>query len=766
MLGRIIRGDLTRNRATSLALVLLMATATALLAAGAGTVVTVTGALDRLFERAQVPHVLQMHAGDLDVAAIQRWAATQPGIAATQVLPTHPLPPDALTIGGHPQLDSVLEPAATAQSPHFDLLLGMDNQPLAVGRGEVAVPLAYREQVSPGGRVTVRAGGDTHEFTVVSYLRDAQMNPTMVTSKRLLFHPDDVALIAADTPAEHLIEFRLAEGATSGEVLAAYTAAGLPAQGPAIDDGSIKLLAGISSTLVVAVLALVAVLVAAVGALTVRLALRTAVAADLPQLGVLKAVGVPHRQIRAGYLAKYFLVAGVGAALGACVAPLLHGPLTSTALLEMGAPDSVWPQVLAWVASALVVALAAISYSWWLLRGLRRVTTLDALRSGTAARRPLAWRWTLARTRLSALGWMGLRGATIPGQFGLVAVFALMALMTLLPAQVATSMTSPGFVTNLGVPSTQYLVETREAGTAASLDTGLGSDPDVARVGAFAEVRARLATAEGWEQLPVRLGDHAGFHEAYSAGVAPVTPEQVAISARVAQEQGLGVGQALMLADGAAERSLTVTGIYQDITNGGRTAQGAWTPAEGSIVGWSYAVDLVPGADAAATLTRWSATHGGASIAEVGQASLQMLGPVVGILGGMSWAALALAVALGLGLSALFGNLVLASEPATWAALRGLGVSDPQLRRQFTVRYLVLLALGLLVGVGVAAAASQLVIARLAGALLGAPELTITGVPWVMLAALPLALAAAVTLGVRISSAGLRGLTVRTITEE
>lgn len=130
MLMRLVRGDLRRNTVTTMALVALLTIATALVAAGAGTVATVSGSLDRLFARAKVPDAMQMHSGEIDERAILEWATRHPDVADVQVVTTYPLPVGKLTIGGHPQSDSALQPSATAQSPSFDQLLGLDNSVL------------------------------------------------------------------------------------------------------------------------------------------------------------------------------------------------------------------------------------------------------------------------------------------------------------------------------------------------------------------------------------------------------------------------------------------------------------------------------------------------------------------------------------------------------------------------------------------------------------------------------------------------------------
>lgn len=64
------------------------------------------------------------------------------------------------------------------------------------------------------------------------------MNPSMVTSKRLLFSSEDMRWIASGLEPEYLVEFRVAPGASPGAVLAEYEAAGFPTASPNRRAGS------------------------------------------------------------------------------------------------------------------------------------------------------------------------------------------------------------------------------------------------------------------------------------------------------------------------------------------------------------------------------------------------------------------------------------------------------------------------------------------------------------------------------------------------
>lgn len=66
------------------------------------------------------------------------------------------------------------------------------------------------------------------------------MNSMLSSSKRFLVNPSDYEKAAGLGKEEYLIEFRLKEGTDPSAFSNAYTAAGLPANGPAITYPLIK----------------------------------------------------------------------------------------------------------------------------------------------------------------------------------------------------------------------------------------------------------------------------------------------------------------------------------------------------------------------------------------------------------------------------------------------------------------------------------------------------------------------------------------------
>lgn len=329
MLWKMLVGDVRRSKGVSITLTLLMTLASALVITGVSLVVQTMGAVDVLWKSASPPDVVQMYIGDLEAnraesEALKTWAAERSEVEDMHLMRTLPVPGAQMWLAGQSQADSVLEPAFVTSPERFDLLLDEHYNRVQPGPGEIAMPVIYQEQgtLKLGDTVTVQlAEGVKKDFVVTSFLRDAQMNPSLVTSKRMVVHPDDFSVVNQHlNNPEYFIEFKLAKGADRSAFQHAYKDAHLPNRGIVVDSTIFRLMNALSTLLVAALAIVIASLLVVVAALSVRFAFLAAIENDLKEIGVLKAIGAPSRAMKRLYLIKYAALAGVGTLVGLLLA--------------------------------------------------------------------------------------------------------------------------------------------------------------------------------------------------------------------------------------------------------------------------------------------------------------------------------------------------------------------------------------------------------------------------------------------------------------
>ena len=806
---QMLLADLRRTRATSIVMAGLIAMAALLAAVGGSVVVQLTGSAGRLFTAARTPDIVQMHAGDLDAGAVGAWADERPEITEWQISATLPVAPDQLHLGDEPESGSVLQPALVTQNPSFDLLLDTDNRLLEVGPGEIAMPLYYLQErdLEVGDPVSVRLGDERFDFTVTAFLRDSIMNPTFATSKRLLISTEDHRAIADAIPEpEYLVEFMLADRGDTKIVSDAFSDAELATNGPLLDRRTFFLLNVVSHGLGVAVLTLLAVLMVTVAAIALRFAFLTAVERDLHEIGVMKAIGLPEVRIRRLYLAKYAALALAGGLVGAILSvpatQLITGPLR----LQLGQPELSWVLVAAPIVSAAVVVLAVIAWCALMMRRLGRISTMDALRTRTApvasrpwwlpsflrsrsrptrsaspgtdaARGPRRGRFTSAlrmrlwRSRLPASLWMGLNAIrrSLRTHRMLLAVLTLCTFAMLVPLNLWTTVNARSFVTYLGTGVADLRLELRTPEAVEQsrvLVSDLEADPEIAEVASFVTARFEVENSDGeWENLIVETGDHGVFPLSYLEGTFPSTPDELTVSSLAADTLRAGVGDTVALRGAAGVRQVTLVGIYQDMTNGGRTAKGLM-PVDGEPIVWrTVLVDTADGADGAAVAERLSATYPDVQTVEMADFADQTLAELTGQTARLAIIAAVSTIALAALIATMFAQMVIARDQSQIAIQRSLGVADRSLRVQYLTRFLVVLVAGIAAGTALVATAGQWLVAGAMG-VLGAPGLRFDANPLLAYVAVPLALTVTVVAAALMATTAIDRFDLQHLTEE
>ena len=184
MLNKLIWNDVRQNKLLSAATVFFMAVSAMMLALTALLFSSLLGSINGLMEQAQVPDLLQMHTDELDKSEISQFARERQNIDQWQICRLLNLDNSEVTLGGHSLLDSTQDNGLCVQSERFDYLLDMDNNRPDVLPGQVYVPVCYRTRYDLVIGDTMQIGGEG--LTIAGFLRDAQMNSMMVSSRRFL----------------------------------------------------------------------------------------------------------------------------------------------------------------------------------------------------------------------------------------------------------------------------------------------------------------------------------------------------------------------------------------------------------------------------------------------------------------------------------------------------------------------------------------------------------------------------------------------------
>lgn len=572
MRRRILWNDIKGNRLLAVATWLFMAMSAFMFALTCFLFVSLLGSVDTLMEKAQTPDFMQMHAGELNEAELLHFAEEQDQVRKFQILSFLNLENSSVFLDGHSLADSTQDNGICVQSKSFDYLVDLENHVIDdIQSGEIYVPVCYRQKydLEAGGTVQIGEIG----FTIAGFLRDSQMNAMMASSKRFLVSRLDYDSLKNSCSEEYLIEFLLRENADINAFALAYTDAGLPANGPAITKPLIRMINALSDGLMILVILLVSVVLLLISMLCIRFTLLTQLEADRKEIGMLKAIGISKGEIRALYNLKFLALSGLGALCGLLLALLSKGIL-SAQIQELYGPseNGLTGFAAAFAGVALVEGILLLSVR----RTLKRTEKMSATEA-------LAGQCGDSKNKI---------GRRLCSQYLIIAfVIALGIFMMVLPQNLLSTISSPEFVTYMGIGNGEIRLDVRQTdnleGKTRQVEKLLAGEKQVARFALLQTFSCRVVLPDGSHTgLQVEQGDHTTFPVAYTEGEAPQKNNEIALSCLCADELGVSVGDTLGLLIDEKLQEYTVCGIYPDITNGGKTAKAACLHGDGPLM-WS-----------------------------------------------------------------------------------------------------------------------------------------------------------------------------------
>ena len=660
MLKKLIWNDVRQNKLLSAATVFFMAVSAMMLALTALLFSSLLGSVSALMEQAQVPDLLQMHTGELNEGDIARFAKERPEIGRWQICRFLNLDNSEVSLGGHSLLDSTQDNGLCVQSESFDFLLDMDNQHPKVLPGQVYVPVCYRARYELNTGDTMGIGGE--ELTIAGFLRDAQMNSMMASSKRFLVSKWDYGRLKAGGEEEYLIEFLLKDGADINDLSTAYTDQGLPANGPAITKPLIRMMNALSDGTTIFIIFLAAVVVLLVALLCIRFILAIRMERDKREVGMLKALGFGKKEIKRLYFSKYILFSVCGGLLGLGASAVLRGPLEQQIRELYGTSDNIVQTAAVTLFAAAVVEAVILLSVWRSLKQTDRLSVLAALFPVREQQRD--WQQYLL--------------------IGLVS--AACTFLMLLPQNLYSTLSSPDFVTYMGIGNADIRMDIRQgadiSAVTARLTVVLKGDGQVERYAVLQTQSLPAMLSDGTTcNLTVEMGNHTIFPVEYSQGTPPVTENEIALSSLNAKELGLSVGDTLLLRIDGEEIHRTVCGIYSDITNGGKTAKMSGR-ADNAPVIWSVIYVSLKDRSAGA---RWMEAYGqtGADVTDIEEYVRDSYGPTLAQLRLASRGAMLIAMLVAFVVIALFLRLIVERNRDAISLQKILGFTGGEIGRAY-----------------------------------------------------------------------------------
>jgi putative ABC transport system permease protein len=653
-----------------------------------------------------------MHAGPLDQAEIDSWAAANDMVTDQQTAEMITMDGSNLYLGESqsPEVNSIMDISFVTQNEGFDFLLDLDNEIIQLSPGEIAVPVYYSQErdLEIGDEVRVNTGAGEMIFAITAISRDSQMNPAIASSKRFLIHEQDYAnLREYIDETEYLIEFLLVDDSQISAFASAYQASDLPKTGPAVDRGLFRLINSLSDGLVAGVVILMSLLLIVIAILCLRFTFLATIEEDTREIGVMKAVGIARSDIKRIYLAKYIVMGAAAALLGYLASLPLNQALSANILLYIGsASKSALQTALPLVAASSIFLIVTISCVV-ILRRFNHITAVEALRSGSVGEsmRSIPMLNLKRGRRLSINTYLGVRDVLQRSKlYGLLAfVFFFCAVIIIIPIHFLTTIQSPTFISYMGSGQSDIRIDLRQSEDVADRFDNtvayLADDPDVAKLSPLVTSLFKVMRSDGTlETLNIESGDFSLFPLDYVKGVAPQQENEIALSYLNANEMEKQIGDTVTLVIEGQEREMVVSGIYQDITNGGRTAKATLPYNPQTVIWYTVNLNLASDANLEEKVLEYSQIFDPARVTDTASFISQTVGNTVQQLRTVTVVTVVVGLAVSVLITSLFMIMLITKDTNQIAIMRSLGFSLRHIRTQYLTRALFLLAFGIVLG--------------------------------------------------------------------
>jgi putative ABC transport system permease protein len=694
-----------RNKSITLAITLFVAAAAMLVSLAAILIVNLSGAIDALMARAETPHYMQMHSGEIDVTRLASFVEKHGGIDEFQTLEFLNIDGAKIVFEGGSLAGSVQDNGFSVQSKAFDFLLDFEGNIIHVEDGEIYVPIAYWQEglAKTGDRLRV----SEKEFQIAGFLRDSQMNSLLSSSKRFLVSENDYAAIKDIGNVEYLIEFRLSDPAMLGTFETDYISAGIEANGPAITYPLFKMLNGFSDGLMIAVILLVSALVVAITFLCIRFTLLAEIEEDYREIGVLKAIGLRVSDIQKIYLSKYAAISAAGSMLGFGLSFAIRGLLLENIRLYMGESENSSLALLFGMIGVMLVFLVTIAYVYGVLGRFRKISPAEAIRFGILQEKPdRAKHFQLSAYTLPNINiFLGMKDVLARKKIyaTMLAVLVISVFIIIVPQNLHNTISSNNFITYMGVGNSDLRIDIQQTENivekAAEIATFMENDKSIAEFVVLTTKAFKVKLDDGSEErIKVELGDHSVFPLTYSQGRAPSAVDEIALSVVNAREMDKRVGDTITMVIGKQEKRLRVSGIYSDVTNGGKTAKAVFSDKTTDVMWSVISAELMDASLIDSKIEEYTNKFAFAKVSGIDEYIVQTYGSTIIAIGRASYVSAGIALGIMVLVTLLFIRMLVAKDRFSIAVMKAFGFTNSDIKAQYVARSGFVLIVGIILG--------------------------------------------------------------------
>lgn len=777
MFIKMLKKDFKRKKVITIVLFVFMLLAATLAAGGTRMFLSLTGSMDNLFTKANTAHYVQCHIGTYDEMYVQQWASETPYIKEWSVQKL--LKPTDVSVyvnGSNTKIDlGISEIGFIMQNNEIDILLNLENQKLSVSDGYIAVPIFFMQQenLKIGDTLIIKYTGYEKSFIISDFIRDSQYGKVMMTAKRFVLSERDykemeyVGTDAADT----FFCFVLKDESMLRDFTRVFQASNMPQNDYSVDISLFRLAYGSTDSIIIGLVLLCSILLVFVAFLTLRYTILSTIEEDFREIGVMKAIGFKFSDIIKLYMSKYLYLTSTACTLGFLLGQPLSRAMSSELLLYLGTSDNGMAGILLSFGSVALIFILILSFCLLTLRRIGKMTAIDAIRMGNIGE-------TYRDSKLFSLAqhhylnvniFIGLKDIfnKLKNYILLFFVFWVCSFICILPINVKNTFAASDFINYFGFKTSDIAATSGIINGESNIDafiSVLKSDYDVLKWELYMERYCKVKTEDGQTQkLRTTVGNHAAFELKYSSGTPPVLPNEIALSYLASKDLGKGVGDSVLLELDGIDRYMLVSGIYQDMSNGGRAILACFESDYKDAFNWNINFNVSGNSEEKAR--EYQKLFKDVTVTTIENTSDSFTGEYVEQLKNVSMLISVIALLISVLITALFIKMLTVKEASQIGIMKSMGFTRRHIRTQYFTRIGSILFIGIVSGTVSANILGEKIM-NIVTETLGASGTKFNIMPMEVYLIYPLALLAAVCVTVMLSSYTIRKISISQINAE
>ncbi len=591
----ILKKDLKRKRAMNIILLVFIILASMFVSSGVSNILTVTTALDRYFEMADVPDYFALYQNKASDKDVYKVLENAPAIDEFRIEEGITITQSNITRKGEPLDASNTSQTLTLQS---DRVMGInyfldDGSILkSVPKGKIYTA-AFTEKnmgLKVGDRIIVEVEGVSREFTFAGGFKDAVLGSELTGVKRFIINGEDFDEYMSNETIKTMY---------NGKTLYIHTADIDRTKSQIADisdgftfEGSMDILnqAYIFDMIITGLILIMSLILIIISFVILRFTIAFTLSEEFREIGVMKAIGIRSIKIRGLYLTKYAAISVVGVALGLILSypfgKMLINRSTEFIIIDSGS------NAFANIGCAVLVAAIILLFCLGCTGRVGRMSPIDAVRNGqTGERFRKKSVMSLGKSRLGTTAFLAANDiVSSPKRYAVIILtfFLCMSLLIML-SNVTASLKSGKLlkyfgnadchaVADIGDEAVKFMTVDGHEKVKKYLDD---MEQTLAENGMPAECMTeyyiytmiRYGEYESKTAILQGTGTTMDMYE-YLEGTPPQNSDEIAVTTLLAKKLGAEIGDTVTLSYPTGETAeFIITALYQAMVNQGISAR-------------------------------------------------------------------------------------------------------------------------------------------------------------------------------------------------